>query len=399
MTPTHRSPGTILQLCVLVAITMTAPSATAQLSRARNAARRTTPPAPPAATIAPPAPAEKTEAKAAVTAAVRKPATVSAPTNTPPTKPAGRLSKAREKVRHANVPPAQPVHRPTPPPAPTPRPKPVRPPRRTSHPSRPHHAPSHCSAVPLFVPTYTTQTVIVEQAPVTHHFDDSQYQHPFIANETPDFVEPLDACHPMINAGQIPPPQTCAETILPFRFSDFPYQYELPGLMSRGLTKQWSGSVLFEYGSDFDRLSRRGFGGLIEHSSRIGIDFKWDSYVEDLGQGWSDELHFTNVNLLFRVAESERYLVRAGAGANILGDAYATDAGFNITATADLFPVKPLVISGEIDLGTIGDAETLHLLGKVGLVFERFEVFGGYDYRTIGSVPLQGAMLGLQVWF
>lgn len=169
--------------------------------------------------------------------------------------------------------------------------------------------------------------------------------------------------------------------------------------MGRGLTKEWSGSVAFEYGSNFDRLSRHGFGGLIEHSSRIGFDFKWDSYTEDLGAGWNDELHVTNINLLFRVAESERYIVRVGAGTNILGDAYATDAGFNVTATADFFPVKPVVMSTEIDLGTIGDAETLHLLGKIGLVFDRFEIFGGYDYRTIGSVPLEGAMIGMQVWF
>ncbi len=113
----------------------------------------------------------------------------------------------------------------------------------------------------------------------------------------------------------------------------------------------------------------------------------------------TDELHFTDINVLFRIAESEHYIVRTGLGANIPGDAFATDDGFNVTAKIDLFPIDPLILSGELDLGTIGDAETFHVQGKAGLVSDRFEVFGGYDYRTIGSVPLQGAMLGVQVWF
>ena len=169
--------------------------------------------------------------------------------------------------------------------------------------------------------------------------------------------------------------------------------------MGHGLNKEWSGSFGFEYGSSFDGLDRRSVGLLFEHSSRVGIDFKWDSYVEDLGGGFSDELHLGDVNLLFRVAESENYLIRAGMGVNILGDAFGSDAGFNVTAKADLFPVKPLVLSGELDLGTIGDAEMFHIAGKAGFMLKRFEVFGGYDYRTIGGVALQGPMVGVQVWF
>lgn len=193
-----------------------------------------------------------------------------------------------------------------------------------------------------------------------------------------------------------------------FGFADYPYAssivgdgpcVEQSGWLSQGSGKSYSGSVFFETGSDFDRLSRRGIGFLVEHESRFGIDFKWDSYVEDLGDGWTDELHITDLNLLFRIAESDHYVVRAGVGANFLGDAYGTEAGFNFTAKADVFPIKPIVLSGELDLGTIGDAEMFHLRGKVGVQLDRFEIFGGYDYRTLGSVPLQGALVGMQVWF
>lgn len=170
-------------------------------------------------------------------------------------------------------------------------------------------------------------------------------------------------------------------------------------MMARGPVKEWSGNARFEYGSSFDGLSRRGIGFLAEHSSRVGIDFNWNSYMEDLGNGFTDELHITDINVMFRVAQSENYLIRAGLGANIMGDAYATDGGFNVTAKADLFPVKPIVLSGEIDLGTIGDAEMFHVAGKMGIMLNRFEVFAGYDYRTLGGIPLKGAMAGVQVWF
>ena len=189
------------------------------------------------------------------------------------------------------------------------------------------------------------------------------------------------------------------QCIGPLRFADYPYVCGIPGVMAHGLQKKWAGSFRFEYGSSFDGLDRRGVNLLFEHSSRVGIDFHWDSYREDLGGGFSDELHLGDVNVLFRVAQAENYLIRAGLGVNILGDAYGSDAGFNVTAKADLFPIKPLIISGELDVGTIGDAELFHVAGRAGFAFNRFEIFGGYDYRTIGGIPLQGPMMGIQVWF
>lgn len=264
-----------------------------------------------------------------------------------------------------------------------------------------------CNTVPLFVPSHSTHTVILESpapppifAPSSLVTEPMTIPNPTCQEQPPlsDQLSPQEAL-PIPSSQNTQPPYVTASCLQPLRFADFPYAHGLPGIMARGLHKEWSGSVLFEYGSNFDRLDRRGFGFLAEHSSRFGIDMKWDSYVEDLQTGFTDELHFTDINVLFRVAQSEHYIVRAGLGANILGDAFATDGGFNVTAKIDLFPLDPLVLSGELDLGTIGDAETLHLQGKVGLMFDRFEVFGGYDYRTIGSVPLQGAMLGVQIWF
>lgn len=37
--------------------------------------------------------------------------------------------------------------------------------------------------------------------------------------------------------------------------------------------------------------------------------------------------------------------------------------------------------------------------GTVGLIVNRFELYGGYEGRRIGKVSLHGPTLGLRAWF
>jgi hypothetical protein len=166
-----------------------------------------------------------------------------------------------------------------------------------------------------------------------------------------------------------------------------------------GEGQSWSGRVGVEHGSDFADIDRTGFSFLLESESGLGIDFDWDSYAEDLAGGGHDELHVGEVDLLYRFVENEQLLFRAGLGVAWLGDAYDTNAGINFTLKADFAPCDPFVLSGELDLGTLGDAEHLHAAGTVGMMIHRCEVYGGYDYRRIGDVEIQGPMIGLRVWF
>ncbi len=271
---------------------------------------------------------------------------------------------------------------------------------------------NHFVQPPVFLHSHCADTVVV------HEFAPAPPQ--VLSTQIPTHIEPVESMsivaplpttesvgeQPVVESILVPssecgprPQFTTPQCIAPRRFLTFPYDCGMSGIMARGMHKEWSGRLKYEFGSRFDGLNRQGIGFLSEHSSRLGFQFQWDTYVEDLGDGWTDELHLADVNVLFRVVESEKYLIRAGIGVNILGDAFGSDSGFTTTISAELFPVKPLVLSGELDLGTIGDAEMFHVMGKAGLMFNRFEVFGGYDYRTIGGVALQGPMVGLQVWF
>jgi hypothetical protein len=186
------------------------------------------------------------------------------------------------------------------------------------------------------------------------------------------------------------------------QFAPYPYAGGCDGLMvseSPGFGKNWSGRGGFELGSDFDGFDRSAASFLVEGTSGLGLDFNWNSYTEELPGGGHDELHVGKLDLMYRIAESDRTVVRVGLGAAWLGDRDDTDWGVNFTLQADLAPADPFVVSGELDLGTLGDAQHLHAAGTVGVMLNRCEVYGGYDYRRIGDVELEGPMIGLRVWF
>ena len=97
--------------------------------------------------------------------------------------------------------------------------------------------------------------------------------------------------------------------------------------------------------------------------------------------------------------ESETIIGRIGVGARILAHQTHADAGVNFTIGGDVFPVRPVVLSGTINLGNVGDAFLFHGRATIGIVRSRFEIYTGYDYFQIGSVPLQGPLIGLRLWF
>lgn len=83
-----------------------------------------------------------------------------------------------------------------------------------------------------------------------------------------------------------------------------------------------------------------------------------------------------------------------------LGDPRREDAiGVNGSTTLDVFPVRPLVISGRVDLGRLGAATTFTARATLGFPVRRFEGYGGYEYRSIGRVRFAGPVFGVRLWF
>ena len=119
-----------------------------------------------------------------------------------------------------------------------------------------------------------------------------------------------------------------------------------------------------------------------------------------------DALTLGSVAFMIAPVLRPRVQLYAGAGANVMIDGRASPAaertnaaGFNATFQTTLLPIRPLIVRGRIDAGTLGAATTV--LGRVtlGAALRRFELFVGYEARAVGEVVLHGPTAGLRVWF
>jgi hypothetical protein len=91
--------------------------------------------------------------------------------------------------------------------------------------------------------------------------------------------------------------------------------------------------------------------------------------------------------------------MHTGLGVRVLADRSDPRAGFNFLYGADLFALNPLVLSTVLDLGNLDAAFVIHMRTTVGIVYRHGELLAGYDFLRIGSVNLQGPLIGLRFWF
>lgn len=197
-------------------------------------------------------------------------------------------------------------------------------------------------------------------------------------------------------------------------FVRFPYQSAYPGYLieypAASLDaaekwdkviqpKSWVLQVSLEEGNDFSGLNRLGGRILLDTSSRLGIMATWNYFRESLRCGCTDELVLSDYNATFRFAQSEWGMFRAGLGVRVLNDRGGTDLGFNFHYGGDFFPVNPLVVSGALDVGNLGAAGVIHVRATVGATHHGWEIFAGYDFLRIGTVNLQGPVIGVRCCF
>ncbi len=185
--------------------------------------------------------------------------------------------------------------------------------------------------------------------------------------------------------------------------AEFPYTEDWPGYFvnqdpTPDWSKSWSARLLTEYGSDFAGLTNYGGRLRIDSLSRIGFDTEWN-HRREKSPGVHDSLWSGDANLVYRFAQSPRAAFYTGVGLNWSADDRYRDVGFNFTYGADLFPVKPLVLSGSIDWGRLGDASLFHGRATIGAMLNRVEVFTGYDYLNLEGTGFPSLVVGMQISF
>ena len=134
-------------------------------------------------------------------------------------------------------------------------------------------------------------------------------------------------------------------------------------------------------------------------TTRFGFDVAHMRMEEDLAAGVTDRLSFGNANVLFRFAQGPSVQMRVGLGGIWMRDELGTDEGFMFVYEGDFFPKKPIVLSGGIGLGTLGEASVFHFRATVGTILGRWETFIGYDSLGVDSVSIGGPGLGVRCWF
>jgi hypothetical protein len=165
-----------------------------------------------------------------------------------------------------------------------------------------------------------------------------------------------------------------------------------------GVLKGWAVRLALEDGNDFHGLNRVGGQFLVE-GKRLGLQGSGNWLTEGLTASRHDDMFLGDVNVVFRFAQHELVQMRSGLGVRFSADSSTSHAGFNFTYGADFYPVQPLVLSAQLDAGTLGSAWLFHTRVSAGLLWHNWETFVGYDYLRIGSVDLQGPLLGVRLWF
>ena len=188
------------------------------------------------------------------------------------------------------------------------------------------------------------------------------------------------------------------------QYLEYPYKHDALGHIvfdppPNDETYNWTLRPEANYAESFSHFSRLDLGMQLEGVNRIGADtglnywHETDHAVAD-GDFWTGD-----ANLLFRFAQGEWMEARVGVGGNWLSDRRSSECGFNFTYKADVFLIRPLILAGELDWGTLGDETLFHPRVTLGVHWHLAEVFLGCDYFDIGPTQVTSLIAGGRVWY
>jgi hypothetical protein len=154
-----------------------------------------------------------------------------------------------------------------------------------------------------------------------------------------------------------------------------------------------------DFGTNFGRFDWVGGNLLVESTARFGAETDFRLLQEHVPGRLTDSLTLGDANLFYRFAQSNQFQGRTGLGLNYLADSTDTNFGFNFTYAADWYPVKPVVVSAEVDLGWLGHESLFHFRVTEGVNWKYGEAFVGYDYYDVGNFQVGGLVAGVRLWF
>ncbi|MGF1578282.1 MAG: hypothetical protein ACFCD0_02840 [Gemmataceae bacterium] len=157
--------------------------------------------------------------------------------------------------------------------------------------------------------------------------------------------------------------------------------------------------VFAETGTDFHDNYRTNAEILMSSWDGAGVLAGFLHVHRDLAGNQTDDIYVSKIAMYEGLKMSDSILRRAGGGMITLTRNNRTHMGWNAFVGFDVFPVKPVIISGLIEGGRIDDSALVHTRLTAGYLYTRFEVYAGYDYFHFDSVNVHAPIVGLRVWF
>lgn len=150
-----------------------------------------------------------------------------------------------------------------------------------------------------------------------------------------------------------------------------------------------------DLGQDRDGLYRGTLGGSIDGVQGFGLETRVTRWIEPLPEG-SDGTWIGDLNLRYALILLPAVQLRLGLGPRFQWDSTSKSAGANVTAGIELYPVWPLVVRLDADVGNLGEALVFESQASVGVLLWRAELLAGASTLHIGAVAFDSVFAGIR---
>jgi hypothetical protein len=166
---------------------------------------------------------------------------------------------------------------------------------------------------------------------------------------------------------------------------------------SGALRLRVEGGVLTSGGPFDQNLQRITLAARASTNFRLEIGTEWTLWTEKL-VGGVDHLWLGKADATILFAQSENVQFRSGLGFRFMVDEHGTVPGMNFIYGLDIYPVSPLVISAQAELGSIGGALAGQVRISAGVMLGPVEVFAAYDRLAVNNLVFGGPTVGVRMW-
>lgn len=249
------------------------------------------------------------------------------------------------------------------------------------------------------VPVYHTQTVVVQESPVPVVQQPAPNVQPVLAGPATQISEPIVV--PVAPKVPVEPLVQAEPMALPAKQPAVPAPVTTANvdLVGRDWFEYTDSRFWASIGSDFDGLTVGTLALAAQQARGLGLDLSVSTFRER-GTSVRDNLWLGDVNVVYQLLRWQRMKIKMGAGVNWLGDRFGGEAGFNLTAEAELKLNHRWTLTGHGDLGSLGDADLYH--GRVTLhrrLGSDAEWILGAETFDIGGAKLESVFTGIGVRF